>query len=279
MLVTVFAVVPALGSEAQESREGEERRAPAAGELLDLAFRNLYAHDHIQVIRLETRSGSGRSMNRRMQVTRKQSSRPGKALLRFLDPFDVRRTSILLLENDEGSDDLYVYLPATGITKHLSSAQKGDSFFGTDLSYEDLEPKYAKDYSAKYQDDGSENDPGCKQVVSIPKASAASSYEKMVSCIDPIGGVITWTDFYRRNRVVKRLEINSESVQEIDSHLIAFEMSVESLNRGTRTSVVTERYESRPAIPERLFSTWNLQAGDAARDRSRSMGQGSASPE
>jgi hypothetical protein len=271
----VFAVVAPLGSEAQESREVQKPQAPAAGELLDLAFRNLYAHDHIQVIRLETMSGSGRSMSRRIQVTRKQSSRPGKALLRFLDPFDVRRTSILLLENDEGSDDLYVYLPATGITKHLSSAQKGDSFFGTDLAYEDLEPKYAKDYSATYQSGGSENDRGCKLVVAIPKASAASSYEMMVSCIEPLWGVITWTDFYRRNRVVKRLEINSESVREVDSHRIAFEMSVESLSRGTKTSVVTERYESRPAIPDRLFSTWNLQAGDAARDRSRSVGQGS----
>jgi hypothetical protein len=209
-------------------------------------------------------------MSRRMQVTRKQSERPGKALLRFLDPFEVRKTSILLLENEKGSDDLYVYLPATGMTKHLSTAQKGDSFFGTDLSYEDLEPKYAEDYSVRYRNADLGGDRGCDVVEATPKDSAYSSYEMMVLCIEPSRGVIRWTDFYRRSRVVKRLEIKIDSVREIDSHQIAFELTVETPNRGTRTRVLTELYESRPSIPERFFSTWNLQAGDAARDRSRS---------
>ena len=79
--------------------------------LLARAFANLYADDYVQTIELSTRATGIRPLSRTLQITRKQSVRPGKALVRFLEPFDVRRTSVLILENDGASDDLYATCP------------------------------------------------------------------------------------------------------------------------------------------------------------------------
>ena len=242
---------------------------PDGAELLRRAFHNLYADDYVQTLELSTRARTGRPLTRRLQITRKQSADPGKALVRFLDPYEIRRTSILILENEDASDDFYVYLPAAGITRHLSSAQRADSFFGTDFSYEDIEPKEAVDYVARLTGSGFLREHPCGLVEIRTREGIDSTYERMISCIEAERGVIYWTDFYRKGAVVKRLEIDPASVRAIGSRFIPFAMTMRTLRSGSETLLRTESYDLRPQIPDSLFTTWNLEAGSASRDRSK----------
>lgn len=239
-----------------------------ASQLLDRAFANLYADDYMQTLELSTRAEAMRPLSRTLQIARKQSVRPGKALVRFLEPFDVRRTSVLILENDGSTDDLYVYLPALELTRRVSAAQRADSFFGTDLSYEDIEPKRAEDYVARriVEDAGPED---CVRLEIRAAEGFESTYERMISCIEVERAIIRWTEFFRRGRLVKRLEIDPASVEPVGDRFIPFLMTMRDARTGSETQVRTESYELTAEIPDRLFSTWNLQSGDAGRDRSR----------
>jgi hypothetical protein len=238
--------------------------------LLKRAFLNLYGEDYVQNITLSTRAHGGSSMTRSLQITRKQSTDPGKALLRFTDPPEVRRTSILILENRNSSDDLYVYLPALRRTKHLTSSQRADAFFGTDFSYEDVEPKRAEDYRASWVGAGVHEGQACALVEIVALPEIETVYEKMVSCIEAERAIILWTDFYERGRVAKRLEIELADVRSVADRFIPFSMTMRTPRARSETRSVTTRYELRADIPDELFSTWNLEAGDARRDRSRS---------
>jgi hypothetical protein len=246
---------------------GPARAEEAAGALLARAFENLYADDYVQTLELVAESRGSRALSRTLQITRKQSVRPGKALVRFLEPFDVRRTSVLILENDGASDDLYVYLPALDLTRRISAAQRADAFFGTDLSYEDIEPKHAGDYVAQYLPRDAEQ--ACVPVELRPGENFESTYERMVACIEEARALIHWMEFYRHGRAVKRLEVDLAEIREIGPRRVPFAMAVTTLRSGSRTLVRTESYELTGDISEKLFSTWNLQAGDAERDRSR----------
>jgi hypothetical protein len=236
-------------------------------QLLARAFANLYADDYVQKLTLSTRVGSARPLDRTLQITRKQSVQPGKALVRFLAPFDVRRTSILILENDTANDDLYVYLPALEMTRRISSAQRADSFFGTDLSYEDIEPKQASDYDVRVLPaDATEP---CVRLEILPGKGFESTYEAMISCIEPERALIYWTEFRRRGKAVKRLEIDLAEVEPVKQRFIPYRMTVRSLTTGSETEMRTESYELVDTVPESLFTTWNLEAGDAKRDRKK----------
>lgn len=242
-----------------------------ASDLLGRAFSNLYADDYVQTLELATRSAGMRPMSRTLQITRKQSVRPGKALVRFLEPFDVRHTSVLILENDGSSDDLYVYLPALGMTRRLSAAQRADSFFGTDLSYEDIEPKRSEEWEAeRLAQDAATSD--CVRLEIRARADYESTYDRMVSCIEPERAVIHWTEFWRHGRAVKRLETDLASVEPVGARFIPFRMTMKTLRTGSETLVHTLDYELSEGIPDRLFSTWNLESGDADRDRARAGG-------
>lgn len=240
-------------------------------ELLERAFRNMYAEDYVQTLELETFPRSGRGMSRTVQVIRKQSADPKQAIVRFLAPASMRRTSLLIIERDSGNDDLYVYFPAARITRHLSASQRSDAFFGTDLSYEDVEPKSARDFLIEATATGEL----CTTLRMIPRKGYGSGYDEISACIDEELGVPHWMEFRVSGDLVKRLVVDLESVREIDERRVPFAMTMHDTRRGSRTVMETREYEVRAAIPDEIFSTWNLEAGSARRDRAKLGAAGS----
>lgn len=258
---------------ASDAGSVEDAASRSAAFVLDATFSNLYADDYIQTLTLTTIGRSGDSMQRKLQITRRQSERPGKALVRFLEPYAIRRTSILILEKEEGPDELFVYLPAARMTRRLSMAQKADLFFGTDLCFEDIEPKRASDYDVHWIEAG-RGDGDCDRMAATVREGLESVYERMVYCIERDRDVIRWAEFERAGSVVRRLDVDPESVQKVGDRLIPFEMKMSMPGRGSSTRISTGTYDIRPTIPEALFSTWNLEVGTANRDR-REVGKSS----
>jgi hypothetical protein len=265
-LVLALLAAAALGAASPAAADEVDPRA-----LLDRAFANLYADDYVQTLELTTQYVGLRPVVRTLQIVRKQSIRPGKALVRFLEPPDVRRTSVLILENETANDDLWVYLPALRMTRRISASQRADAFFGTDLSYEDVEPKHAADYDvslAPPAPDGS----GCVALEIRARPSFESTYDAMRSCIEPERALILWTDFVRAGKVVKRLRMDPAAVRPIGKRFIPFSISMETLRTRSHTEVRTLDYEL-VNVPEKVFTTWNLEAGSADKDRKQSEAQ------
>lgn len=265
------AIAMAIGCAAPTAQSEEDERQPhdSAERLLARAFENLYAEDYIQTMELSTKPRSGRGMTRLIQITRKQSVLPGRALIRFLEPYAVRRTSVLILENETRADDLFVYLPATRLTRHLSNSQRADSFFGTDLAYEDIEPKYTEDYDVRIVGRDTLAGIPCTLLELHNRETFESTYDRLVSCVEEERGVILWTDFYRNGRATKRLEVDPASIRKIGTRFIPFAMTMTDLRRRSKTVITTRTYDLHPNIPDSIFSTWNLEAGDARRDRAQ----------
>lgn len=259
-----------IGDPARQGAAFAADQVPApfsADELLDRGFQNLYASDYIQKLRLVSVIRGGRELTRELQIVRRQSERPGKALIRFLAPPTVRRTSILVLENETRADDIYVYLPALRSTRRLSASQRSDSFFGTDFCYEDVEPKRAEDFTASFVREVEDFEP-CREIEVRSRDGIESSYHHMVACIEARRGVFHWIEYYKEaDAPFKRLVISQDSIREVRGHFIPFSMTMRTAGRDSETRFESDSYEVVDEIPERLFSSWNLEAGDAKRDR------------
>ena len=267
-LVAGLGAAPAWAQEdAAAAWAQEDAAAEASAALLGRAFRNLYGDDFLQVMSLSTIQRAGRPMVRRVQLLRRQSEQPGKALLRFLEPPEVRRTAVLIVEAEGRYDDLFVFLPALGKVRRVAAGQRADSFFGTDLSYEDVEPKRAAEWHVSLLERREEEGTPCVLLDIRPRVPEASTYERMVSCIEPERAVILRTDFWREGREIKRLRVRLEDVREIEGRQIPFVLRMETPRLRSETTVTTESYELRPGIPEAIFTTSNLETGDADKDR------------
>jgi hypothetical protein len=268
---TLAALALVLTASSVRGDEDALPSASSASQLLDRAYRNLYEADFVQVMTLTTRSASGRTMTRRLQVTRKQSSLPGKALVRFLEPPDIRGTSLLVLERDDRYDDVFLYLPAFDRIRRVSSAQRADAFFGTNLTYEDLEPKRSVDFDARIVGGDAVEGTPCVLLEVRAHPELESQYEKTVACVDPERAVALWTDHYEKGRILKRTECDPKRIHAVEGRHIAFEARIVSRDTAAQTLFVTESYETRSAIPDTLFTAKHLMRGDEEKDRDRSQ--------
>jgi hypothetical protein len=240
---------------------------PAPQALLTRAWESLYTGDFVQVLALTSRTRTGRAMERKLQVVRKQSATPGKALVRFLEPAEIRGTSLLVLERDDRDDDLFVYLPAVGRSRRITSAQRSDAFFGTNLTYEDLEPKRASDFTASFAD--RRRDQGCVWLEIHPRPGVASQYDRILSCIEEARAVVFRTEYYVGGRLLKQLEGDPESVREFGGRQLVGRARLVTSSSGFETELVIESYDRSAAIPDELFTVVNLESGDDRRDRTR----------
>jgi len=62
----------------------------------------------------------------------------GMSMMVFNSPADVKGTGLLTWEQKGREDDQWLYLPALGKEKRISSSGKQNKFMGTDFTYEDL---------------------------------------------------------------------------------------------------------------------------------------------
>jgi len=274
VLLAVLAVCAPATAADSERAEPET----AAQRLLDKTLRNLYDGDFVQVFRLTSQRRAGRAMTRRLQVVRKESEAPGRAVLRFLSPEDVRGSSMLVIERDDQPDDVFLYLPAAARTRRISLAQRYDSFFGTNLTYEDLEPKDQADYEASLEGRSEVEGVRCLELRIEPREGIDSQYDWTRSCIDPERNVALRTEYYVGERMIKRLSVDPKRIDFLDGRWVAGFARLESTATEFSTDITSELYERKPSIPDRIFSTSNLESGSDASDlralRSGDAGRG-----
>jgi len=263
------SVAQAASAAASPAADGEA----SARRTMSRAYQNLYGHDFVQTLKISARFAGGRELTRTLQITRKQSTLPGKALARFLEPEDIRKTSMLLIDQDNRHADMFLFLPAFQMVRRVSSAQRADSFFGTDVSYEDLEPKSIDDFEFKSLGSGEVAGVACERIEARSR-DLDSMYGYTVSCVQPDPPLALRTDFYRGGKIAKSLEVDVTSIKQIGAAAIPFRVRIHRPRRGTETLLLTQSYEARADIPDQLFSGPNLEFGDAARDLRLSAGGG-----
>jgi hypothetical protein len=125
LLVAVLGVL-AVGLTADEILDRMEAEADAAAE-----------GSLVATIRFENVYGDGTTASNLFGSL----SKPNLSLIYFLEPDDVRGTILLTQEGETDDEDsrIFLYLPLLGIPKELvSDEERGGSFAGSSLSYEDL---------------------------------------------------------------------------------------------------------------------------------------------
>lgn len=266
-LVALGLALAAHADTGPPAEEDGDPQGTSPRQLLERTFSNAYGEDFVQKLSIESRGANGRGYTRRLQIVRKQSEHPGKALVRFLEPADVRGTSMLVIEREGRYDDLFLYLPAFAKVRRLSASQRGDAFFGTDIAYEDLEPRTAADFEVKAAGTSRVSNVPCVLLEVRPK-TVESSYERTVSCVEPERGMTLSTEFYSAGRLVKRLEVDPASIRHIAGHWVPFAARIESA-LGSVTLLRVEAYEVRTNIPDALFTQRNLEMGSDSIDRAK----------
>lgn len=251
--ILLFAVVSGLAGALGPARAEE----PSAEQVLERARRSgamglVGARAEVTLV---VDDGQGGRKERRLTATALQL--PGgevRRLVRFHDPAEVRGVGFLVVEKG-GQTERLLYLPAQKRVRRVSGSAGGGAFLSTDFSYADLDlAGGAGDLQQKLADETVDGHP-CWVVATRP---ADSPYGRVVTSVHRDTGVplrVVYED--RDGKVVKRLQV--QRVKQVDGHWYAFESVLETVGRGTKTTLTITALDPKAALSPDDFTEQALE--------------------
>jgi len=235
-LVTVLALLCAPAA-AQRYADAEELMA---------AVEALPEPETLQATLQMTLTGaSGQTLTREMRTWARGDQ---MRVLKFTAPADIAGSGFLSIDDGTVSETM-VYLPALDRVRRVAGGQRGESFFGSDFSYEDVEGLDPADYRHVLLEvrDGP---------VYILEASAlpeaGSVYDRLVLEVPEATLIPTRVTYYRGGQAVKELTVRE--VTEVGGYLLPLERRMETLERGTFTVIRQSDLTLDETLPDELFS-------------------------
>lgn len=180
-----------------------------------------------------------------------------KQIIWFLAPADDKGVSFLKIENDDRDDEMRLWLPAFKKVRRISSSKKGDSFMGSDLSYEDLTNRELNEYT--YQLLGEEFVDGvpCYKLEAVPKPEAESTYSRHVSWIQKETYLPVKEESYdRAGRLHKTKTIEYTRIKDYD---LPQEIFVRDVQKNHSTRLTFDNMSVDDGVRESLFHERNLK--------------------
>jgi hypothetical protein len=183
--------------------------------------------------------------------------------VRFVEPADVKDTTLLTYDFDDHDDDIWLYLPALKKVKRILSSNKTDYFMGSDFTYWDMENIDLTNWD--YQLSGSESLEGVDTyiVTATPKNDdeiEESGYHKVVYWVGKVDWIPRKTEFTdTKKRLSKRLALSEiRATSQSDPRPRAHHMHMENLVTNHKTSLAMSKLELDVAVNDDLFSQRNM---------------------
>ena len=258
-VTAVLCLVVPIAIHSATSQPFADAVAPKAEAILAAAFANRYEVDLTSKVQLVMRNDHGQERRREFQAAYKLIDGRMHSIGRLVWPHYLRGMTILTIESEDRGHDAFIYLPSLGKVRRISTAQRGDSFFGSDVTYEDLERRRIDEYDLDRMEAGASG--GEPAYVISGRSRREFSYARIVFVVSQADAAILETQHFKRGQETPFRVISAPrgGMVEKDGHVLPTRLTVYNRLRGTSTEVAFEDLQVNPAIDDHLFSASTLE--------------------
>ncbi len=235
----------------------------ASAEVLDRAFAARYELDLTSVIELVVHNGEGQQRTRRLRATTKRIDGRVHSIGRLVEPEYLRGMTILTIEAEGRNHDAFLYLPSLDRVRRITTAHRGDSVFGTDVTYEDLERQRVETFEVAPLRSAEGNDwSGEPSYLIEATPRRAYNYGGVHFVVARSDFAILATRYFKRGATRPSRIVTADRSDMLirDGIILPTRLSVENLDRGTRTEVQLTELAINPPIDDHLFSVQALES-------------------
>jgi len=180
-----------------------------------------------------------------------------KQVMWFTAPPADKGIAFLKIERDNESEDMRMWLPAFKKIRRISSKKKGDSFMGSDLSYEDLYTRKIKDYTFNYIKEQKLEDEMCYVLESTPNNKLRSDYIKHTTWVSKEKMIPFKEESFDKKGILKKEKYFYYI--KLDEYWIAEKIIVNDVSKGYSTEVTIENIEINTNVKNNIFQEKNLK--------------------
>jgi hypothetical protein len=141
-LLLAFLGLSALPADAKDKKKKPAADAPSAEEIIakvvDSDPWGLGGAEVVGRVIVSDKTGTTREL---AYTARSRQHEPplSKAIVRFSKPADMKGVGFLQIQNKNGEDDRYLYLPELARSRKIAGKMRSSAFMSTDFSYADLD--------------------------------------------------------------------------------------------------------------------------------------------
>ena len=182
-----------------------------------------------------------------------------KTIVRYTDPFDLRFSGYLVVNNDIRPNDQFVYLNARRKVRRVNLRE--EAVFGTDFTFEDIVPNEVEDGDYQRLPDIDLEGRPVYVVEVIPKKEENSEYSKYVIHVDKSSCVPLLTRYWDEKGVeVKQLTVIAEKIKTVDGVHWPMELTMRNLQLESFTTLLVEKLDANPKLDRQDFDLRRLES-------------------
>jgi hypothetical protein len=186
-----------------------------------------------------------------------------RTFIHFTSPLDVQGTRFLHLSPRGETDKQWLFAPLTRRVRRIGDSQRDENFFGSDLSYRDLELlvriQQWTDAEAKATLVGEEAVDGKQahavELVPIDNEEFPYSRYKLWFATDDL--LLLRVDIYEDDKVMKR--VTPTKYTKVGDYSTAMEADVANVDANSNTRFAFSEVVYDVEVPERTFTVGNLE--------------------
>lgn len=178
----------------------------------------------------------------------------------FHQPASVEGTRFLTIERADREDDQWIYLPALDRVRRIAGGEGGDSFMGTDFTYDDLEGRDIEEYTYELLREEQVNDWETYVVEARPKEGTDSQYSRLVQYVDKNSWIPVKIEFYDQEEEL--LKVNTvHRMERVQGYWTIIENTMENVQAGHSTELQVTNWRYNEQLPDGLFTVNFLETG------------------
>lgn len=233
---------------------------PDASEIMDKC-RDLTVAGSLKAdMRLTITEKNGAVRNRTISMTTGSfGDGQEKRLIRFLEPADVRGTAMLIVDNKQGADEMWVYLPALKKTRRIVSSEKGKSFMSSEFSNSDLTSPPVSDFVNRHiENSGTGNQWIIESKPVNDELAGEYGFSRKISYISMDGYRVRKMEFYNFDNILfKTIEIKSIFPLKDGKYMIR-DMAADNLVTRRKSEIAFTDISEDVKVDDSFFSVQNL---------------------
>jgi len=185
-----------------------------------------------------------------------------KRIIRFLSPAEVEGTGMLIYDNEDKSDDMWIYMPALRKTRRIVSSEKSKSFMGSEFSNADMTAPALDDFIYKIL--GSENMNGvdCWKIEKLPlneDISDETGLSREILWVSKKQYVSVRSEYYDLDEELWKIRISSDVKEITTGKYLASYMKMENIQNGRASEFTLNQIQYNPTVKEEYFTVSYLE--------------------
>ena len=206
---------------------------------------------------LTVTDSKGKRSVKRWTYDRFGSHGESKAVLRFVEPAEVRGVALLIVNHKDRASDQWMWIPDLGRERRVAMQDRSTRFFGTDFTFEDLEERDVDQYT--YRVLGEENINGAPAWKLEAKPKKSSQYTHSYVWVRKPDYVIARIENYKGAQLVRH--VSYTQIRVVDGVPAAHTITMQDLGRKSETEIVSDKLRFNVPMTEDQFTLQALRRG------------------